>query len=146
MLSSFLCPPETSQIQGSFETLLDPLPLTPKVRGPVLVLLRERGNCEFLVMINSVLKALFSVSYLSPELNGSLFPALWMLEWCRIIWDAPPYPTGEGAFDYLFISLPLYLYLSEQKRKWDKGFFISFLAFTLFISFLFPDRELTSKQ
>lgn len=83
--------------------------------GAVSVSARERGDCEFYVMINGVFKGLFSLSYLSPELNCSLFPALWALECWRIIWGVPL--TGEGAFDYLFMRLPFYVYWWEKGRK-----------------------------
>lgn len=94
-----------------------PLPLSPTVKEPCQCR-RGRGDCEFYVMINGVFRGLFSRSYLSPELNCSLFPALWMLECCHIIWDVPL--TVEEAFDYLFMHLPFYFYLWEKGRKRDK--------------------------
>ena len=84
---NFLWPPEAAWVWECFLTLLIALPLTPTLKEPCQCR-QEKGGREFYVMINGVFKGVFCPSYLSPELNCSLFPALWMLE-CHHIMGCP---------------------------------------------------------
>lgn len=99
---TFWWPPEVAWIQGCFLSLLYALLLTPTVRE-LCQSQRERGDCEFYVMINGVFKAVVSMAYLIHKPNCSLFPGPinWVLLYYVLL-------IGEEAFRYLFMRLSFY--------------------------------------
>lgn len=99
-----------------------------------------RGCFEFVWWLTGVLSALFSSSYLSPELNCSFFPAVWMLKCHCIVWDVPP--MGEEALDYVFMCLCLCVWLWgwSEKTQLYSLYSVFFVELTL-KQYTFPKRH-----